>query len=232
MKKILILSILAVCSVLVQAQTTVLLNGGRELDLNVTKWYAYNGNTSDRLVSETANVHDTTEYILRVKNQGSGPLHFYAVITLDTIAGIDTTVAITVQQKKFSGESYSDIIASALTSVVSAEQLNVKTTLGVTTEKTETVASYASTTAAYNSVTSAATDLLRQTIIANNDTITVAQRTMANAAQTMTNAAQTVTMVANSVLYPRYIKFRLLLMGNDLVGTGVKIKRIEIQFYN
>jgi hypothetical protein len=189
-----------------QAQTTVLLNGGNALDLSKTKWYAYNYKSSvtDRLVSATANVHDTTEYILQVTGQNSGPLHFYAVITLDTIAGVDTTVAITVQQKKFAGESYSDIIASALTSVVSAEQLVVKTTLGVTSEITET--------------TAGATDLFRGTIIANNDTNTV--------------AARTTTVVANTLLYPRYIKFRLLLMGNDLVGTGVKIKRIEIQFYN
>jgi len=216
MKKLFGLFGMLLLFVAMQAQErTVNLNGGVALDLNTTKWYAYNGNTSDRLLATT---RDTIDYIIQVKNQGSGPLHFYAAITLSPVSGADTTVAITVQQKKFSGESYSDIIASALTSAVSAEQINVKTTLGITTTQTNTVA-------AYNSVTAAATDYFNDEITTNTDTTIVAQRTM-------TNAAQTITSVANSVLYGRYIKFRLILKGNDSVGTGVNVKRIEIQFYN
>ena len=195
--------LLALVGFAVQAQErTVLLNGGNQLDLNVSKWTAYNGNTADRLLPTT---RDTIDYILQVKNQGSGPLHFYALITLDTIAGVDTTVAITVQQKKFASESYSDIIASALTSVVSAEANVVKTSLGVTTQKTMTVA--------------AATDYFNDEITTNTDTTLV--------------SARTITEVANTLLYPRYIKLRLILTpGDDLVGTGVKVKRIEFQFYN
>lgn len=163
-------------------ERTVLMNKGYELDLSQTKWYAYNGNTADYLLPTT---RDTIDYVLQVKNQGSGPLHFYALITLDTIAGVDTTVAITVQQKKFARESYSDIIASALTSAISAETNIVKTSLGTISEFTETFASDSTT-----------------------------------------------TKLVNTLLYPRYLKFRLILPGNDHTGTGIKVKRIELQFYN
>lgn len=189
------------CATVQAQERTVNLNGGAALDLNVSKWYAYNGTTADRLLPTT---RDTIDYVIQVKNQGSGPLHFYAAITLSPVSGADTTVAITVQQKKFSGESYSDIIASALTSAVTAEQINVKTTLGVTTEYTSTVAS--------------ATDYFNDEITTNTDTTLV--------------SARTITNVANTLLYPRYIKFRLILKGNDSVGTGINVKRIEIQFYN
>ena len=207
MKKFIILSILALVAVLTQAQTTVLLNGGNALDLNVSKWYAYNYTSSvtDRIVPATANVHDTTDYILRVTNQGSGPLHFYAAITVDTLAGIDTTLNVGVWYKNFSGQDYAALIAAATTAgVVRNDTMVIRTTLGVSTVETLT--------------TAGATDLIAQEITTNSDTVTV--------------AARSTTSVVNPVLYYRYLKFRICSLGNDLVGTGVKVKRIEIQFYN
>jgi len=35
---------------------------------------------------------------------------------------------------------------------------------------------------------------------------------------------------ANPLLYFKYIKVRLIIKGNDSVGTGIKVKRIEFQF--
>jgi hypothetical protein len=203
MKKFISLFILALAfyAVTFAQERTVNLNAGLPLDLKVTQWYAYNGITADRLIPTT---RDTIDYVLQLKNQTAGPLHFYALVTLSPVSGADTTVAITVQQKKFAGETYSDLIASALTAAITAETKVVKTSLGVTSEVTETVA--------------AATDYFNDEITTNTDTTIV--------------AARTITKVVNTLLYPGYLKFRLILQGNDSVGTGIQVKRIEIKFYN
>lgn len=184
MKKILVIfGTLLMLAVSVQAQErTVLLNRGNALNLQTSEWYAYNGTTSDRLIPTT---RDTIDYVLRLEGQSALPNHFYARITFDTIAGADTTVLITVQQKKFPGEAYSDIIASAASSAVSGEINVVKTSLGVTTEFTETLA-----------------------------------------------GGTTTTRLANTALYGKYIKIRLILPGDDTVGTGIKVERIEFNFFN
>lgn len=210
MKKFIILSILALVAVLPvfsQAKSTVYLNGGNALDLNVTKWYAYNYKSSvtDRLVPATANVHDTTDYILMVKNQNSGPLHFYAAIELDTVGGADTTVNVGVWYKEFANQDYAALIAAASTAgEIRNDTVVVRTTLGVTTTLTAT--------------TAGATDTWVDEVTTDTDTLTV--------------AARTTTTVVNPVLYYRYLKFRLCLVGNDHSGVGVKVKRIEIQFFN
>lgn len=202
MKKIILLVIAVFAFIGVSAQErTVDLGLGNLIDLTKTKNVAYNGTASDRLIPTT---RDTIDYYLQISNYpGGAPMHFYAVITLDTIGGADTTVAITVQGKKFANQAYSDIIASALTSAVSAEQQNVKTTLGVTSYLTGTTAS--------------ATDILKQQVTTNSDTITV--------------AARTYTEVATNALYYKFLKFRLILQGNDFTGVGIRVKRVEIQFF-
>lgn len=202
MKKfILFLAMSIMAIVAVGQERTYIFNNGNALDLTTTKWIAYNGTASDYLIPTT---RDTIDYVVLVKNQTSDPLNFYAVFTFDTIAGADTTVAISVDYKMFNSQSYSSLIGSANTSAISAETLVVKTSLGVTSYETRT--------------TAAAVDLLRQTVIANNDTITVAQRVQ--------------TSQVNPVLYYRYLKFRLIINGNDHTGTGIKVKRLEIQFFN
>lgn len=202
MKKIIIFLAMSIMAIVAVGQErTYIFNNGNALDLTTTKWIAYNGTASDYLIPTT---RDTIDYVVLVKNQTSDPLNFYAVFTFDTIAGADTTVAISVDYKMFNSQSYSSLIGSVNTSAISAETLVTKTTLGVTSYETRTTAS--------------AVDLLRQTIIANNDTITVAQRVQ--------------TAQVNPVLYYRYLKFRLIINGNDHTGTGIKVKRLEIQFFN
>lgn len=196
----LILSLVLFAIGLSAQERTVDLGAGNAIDITKIKSIAYNGGLSDRLIPTT---RDTIDYFVKVSNYNSGPLHFYANITLAPIAGTDTTVAITVQEKKTASESYSDIIASSLTSVISAETNIIKTSLGVTTTLTGTTAS--------------AVDIIKQQVTTNSDTLTA--------------AARTYTQVANSLLYYQYLKIRLILTGNDSVGTGVKVKRVEIQFY-
>lgn len=202
MKKILFL----ICFLLVglgsiAQERTVILNSGNYIDLNTTKWYAYNGTTSDYLIPTT---RDTIDFVLLVKNQSSLPLNFYASITMAPITGADTTVAITVQQKMFENGTYTDLIASALTSAITTTVITNKTTLGVTVQDTRTTAS--------------AVDLFRGSNIKNNDTLTVASRVQ--------------TIQLNPLLFYRYLKFRLILSGNDHVGTGIKVTRFEINFFN
>lgn len=192
------------CIPAMSQERTVNLAGGNNLvDVRNTKNVAYNGSASglDRLIPTT---RDTIDYYVILSNYDPGPLHFYAAFNFDTIAGVDTTVAITVQEKKFANEDYTDLIASAVTAgSIRNDTIAVRTSLGVTTVATNT--------------TAAAVDIFRGTIIANNDTLTVAQRVT--------------TEVANTLLYYRYLRFRLILQGNDSVGTGIKVKRVELQFY-
>ena len=197
MKRLLILlSLILVTAVTFAQERTVYLNANKQLDLSTVKSVAYNGLTADRLIPTTC---DTIDFVLRVVNPTAGtPMHFYANFTFDTIAGADTTIAITVQGKKFNSESYTDIIASALTSAVGAELQVSKTSLGTITEGTY--------------VTATATDNF-------------------NADSTTTVAARSTTFTANTTLHYGYLKFRLILQGNDSVGTGIKVKRLEIQFF-
>ena len=150
------------------------------INLINTKTVDYNGTTSDRLIPVT---RDTIDYYVILGNFDKGPTHFYAQFTFDTIAGADTTVLITVQEKKFANEAYTDVIASAATSAIGGEVKVVKTSLGLVTEFTET-------------------------IVATNT-----------------------TRLVNTLLRYRYLKFRLILPGNDSVGTGVKVKNVRLIFF-
>lgn len=233
MKNFILISLLAfLFAGLVPAQErTVNLypNGVFDLKTANTLSVGYNGSTSDRLIPTT---RDTIDYYIAVKNQSAEPLHFYARFQFDTIAGADTTIAITVQYKKFTSESYSDLIASALTSAIGADTAVTKTTLGVTTEYTATGAQANSTIAGYNSTVPSYLAITDSIGGYSTDTTTVASYVIANAAQTITNGAVTTTKLANTALYYGYLRFRLILQGNDHVGTGIKVERIDLQFYN
>lgn len=64
---------------------------------------------------------------------------------------------------------------------------------------------------------------------------TVITKTSLGAISNMTAtfaADSTTTYVPNPVLYYRYIRFRLILQGNDSVGTGIAVKRIDLLFHN
>ena len=145
---------------------------------------------------------DTIDYIVLVKNQDISPLQFYANFTLDTVDGADTTVSIQVDYKMFNSQSYSTLISAAWTSEITGLTQVAKTTIGVIASKTYTTAS--------------AVDLFRGSNITNNDTLTVSSRVM--------------TYLDNPALYYRYLRFRLIIRGNDHIGAGIQIKRIELQF--
>lgn len=200
-KLIFLLSFLLVGIVSIAQERTVLLNGGVPIDLATTKYFAYAGTPTDYLLATT---RDTIEFVLLVKNPSFAPINFYSVSTMSPIAGADTTVALSVDYKVFNTQAYSVLIASALTSAITAEVQTVKTSLGVTNTFTRTTAS--------------AVDLFRGTKIANNDTLTVSPRIQ--------------TDLLNPVLFFKYLRFRYIIKGNDSVGTGIKITRFEIQFYN
>lgn len=183
MKKIFSIFILVafVATAFAQEREVNLLGGSRLLDITSKKNIAYNGNTSDRLIYDT---RDTIDYYVIISNYTAGaPLHFYANFTLDTVAGVDTTVSVTVLEKKFASESYSTLIAAANTSEVTAELQYARTSLG-------TIAVIDST--GYQNYTASK---------------------------------------VNTLLYYRYLKFRLILTGDDYVGTGIKVKRVELQFF-
>jgi hypothetical protein len=220
MKKLLILFVLFLSISVFCQERTVDLNYGNLLDLTKVKKLAYNGTTSDRLIPTT---RDTIDYYLRIKDyHENGPMHFYANITFDTIAGVDTTVAVTVMGKKFASEDYSDIIASALTDTIDSEVQYIRTTLGVTSEYTETYTFAASTDTFLIDTTSITYALDTY----GGDSVAFYKATIENVASTAT-----VSKIVSSNLYYGYLKFRLILQGNDSVGTGIKVKRIEIQFF-
>lgn len=202
MKKLILLLIAAIGMIAASAQErTVLLNSGRTIDVT-TQAYAYDCG-SNVLDRLIFTTRDTIDYVLIVKNEGISPLQFYANITLDTIDGVDTTVSVQVDYKMFSNQSYSTLIAAAWTSEIVASTQIAKTTIGTISPKTYTTAS--------------AVDLFRGSNIKNNDTLTVSPRVM--------------TYLDNPILYYRYLRFRLIIKGNDHIGAGVQVKRIELQFY-
>ena len=74
-------------------------------------------------------------------------------------------------------------------------------TQSIASSKTATVAS--------------AVDFLQQTIAANKDTLTVATRTITYTEKTRF----------------RFLTIRCILTGNDSVGTGIKIKKVELKLW-
>ena len=203
MKKYLLLFVLAIISIIATAQErTITLNNGNALDLTTTRWIAYNW--SSTLDNFVPTTRDTIDLVVLVKNQSSAPLNFYASLTFAPVTTADTTIAITVQEKMFESGTYADLIASALTSAVTTTTIVNKTSLGVTLQQTNT--------------TAAAVDYLHQKTVGNADTLNVAQRVE--------------TVQLNPLLYYRYLKFRMILQGNDHTGTGIKLNRFEIQFFN
>lgn len=204
MKKLILVLFLLVGYLLNGQERTVLLKS-TPVDLTTTKVVAYNGNTSDRLIPTT---RDTIDYYLIISNYPKDPIHPYVNITLDTIAGVDTTVNVILMYKKFASESYSTL-TSGLSSVINGEVQKAVTSLGVISEFTETY-------------TYAAHTLLTDTTgLAGYpaDSISVPSYTAS------------VSSVVNSALYFTYFKVRLIISGNDSVGTGIKVKRVEIAFF-
>jgi hypothetical protein len=173
MKKLIIVLMFAFLGLATYAQErTVYLNGGKVLDLTQSNKIAYNGNVSDRLLPTT---RDTIDYIVII-NSPVGPIRPYVNVTMSPILGADTTVAVTVDIKKFGSETWSNLISTSnTTAIVSANIQTAKTSLGVTTEQT--------------------------------------------------------SAVYNTLLFFNYIRVRLILKGDDHVGTGIQVNRVEFNFW-
>jgi hypothetical protein len=221
MKRLLsLLFFVAFVGSLVAQERSVNLNGSTLVDVTTIKNIARNGGTSDRLIPTT---RDTIDYYVILKNYEQKPLHFYCNFTFDTIAGLDTTVSVTVLQKKFASESYSTLIAAANTDTIDGEVQYVRTSLGTVGEYTEThsIASHDIAGTAFNITADTSTFKYYPA-----DTLRVPATTFTEAIQTVT-----VTKTANTSLHYKYLCFRLIINGNDLIGTGIKVKRVELQFF-
>lgn len=150
------------------------------IDATVIKNIAYNGGTSDRLIPTT---RDTIDYYVILSKWEPGPQHWYANFTLDTIAGADTTISITVLGKQMNSQSWSTLKAAVTSSAVSAELQVSNTSIG-----------------SINSVD--------------------------------TTGLKYYTSFKPSLLVSyKYLLFRLIIKGNDLTGTGIKVKRVELNFH-
>lgn len=173
MKNILIVLMLAFLGIATYAQERIVyLNGGKVLDLTVNNNVAYNGISSDRLLATT---RDTIDYIVIIKSP-VGPIRPYVNVTMSPITGADTTVAITVDVKKFGSETWSNLISTSNTAAITTANIQTaKTSLGVTTEQT--------------------------------------------------------SAVYNTLLFFNYIRVRLIIKGDDHVGTGIQVNRVEFNFW-
>lgn len=124
--------------------------------------------------------------------------------------------------KKVSVKSRFDVIAGADTtvsvSVYGKEFLDDPTWVQVIAATTSNAVAANNTiqilTSKYTEVTASAVDILGQTIIANPDTLTVAARTL--------------TPLDKSY---RFFRVRYILLGNDSVGTGIKLDEVEFKVY-
>lgn len=178
MKKLFIFSILIllVCALFAQERTVNL----GIIDLKTTKNVPYNGTTNDRLVPTS---RDTIDYTVTFSNYDAGPIHWYANFTLDTIAGADTTISVTVLGKKMASETaWATLKAAATSSAVSAELQVSNTSFAINAVDTTSLKNYTSEK-------------------------------------------------LNTLLYNKYMNFRLILKGNDHTGTGIRVKRVELQFF-
>jgi hypothetical protein len=137
MKKLFIISLFAFVALALSAQErTVNLNeqvyNNKVLNLATASpaKLIYNGGTSDVLLYTT---RDTIDFIVSV-TAPVGPIRMYSVLTFAPLTTADTTVSVTVQEKKFGSESYTDLISAATTGAITTSTQYVRTTLGVSSD--------------------------------------------------------------------------------------------------
>lgn len=163
-----------------QERTVNIAGVDKVIDITSVKTYAYNGGTLDRLIPTT---RDTIDYYVIIDKYYPGPIHWYANFTLDTIAGADTTISITVLGKQMNSQSWSTLKAAVTSSAVTGELQVSNTSIGSIN---------AVDTAGLKYYTSYKPSLLTSY---------------------------------------RYLRFRLIIKGNDITGTGIKVKRVELNFH-
>lgn len=161
-------------------------------------YYKYTGTSADTLIETN---QDTIDIVFQLEL--SQRISKIAVKSrFDVISGADTTVAISVDGKLFSDDSYTSIINSTLSDAVTADN-TVKT---VSTTFTESLSS-----AAYVMLT---------------DTTGLS----GYPADSISVPSYTITATPADYSY-RYIRVRYIIQGDDSVGTGIKIDEVELKVY-
>lgn len=157
---------------------------------NPYSYYLYNGGSSDQLIPTT---RDTIDYVFTVSKYK--PYDVSAMVTLDTIAGADTTATVAILGRNSLNDSW-NAITSTTTSAV--------TTDGVFTELT--------TYADYHEKATIDTTLTSTALALAGDSV-----------------SYYVTNVVYSSVMWRYINVRLIISGDDSVGTGISVDSVELK---
>lgn len=215
-------------------------------------YYKYTGVAADTLISTN---QDTIDLVFQIELKER--ITKIAVKSrFDVVSGADTTVAISVDGKIFSDDSYTSVIASTLSGAVTANN-TVKTVNTTFTEAhvitaydvakpsfTSTIAafdvskpSFTSTIAAFDvpftNVAAGTADTLefpQQTITIGADTLEFPQQTITIGADTLEFPQQSITVTPADYSY-RYIRVRYIIQGDDSVGTGIKIDEVELKLW-
>lgn len=220
MKRLIILLVLGLFAFSVTAQE-------RTVTKDVPKgntYYKYVGTSSDVLLPTT---RDTIDLVFQLEL--TEKISKIAVKSrFDVVAGADTTVAISVDGKLFSDDSYTNVIASALSTEVSAD--NVVKTVSTTYTESHSVTAFNVVKDALT-ITNAAFDVpFTNPSAGTADTLEFPSQTLTVDADTLEFPTQTVTVTPADYSY-RYIRVRYILQGNDSVGTGIKIDEVELKVY-
>lgn len=144
------------------------------------------------------------------------PMNYYIKIGLDTIAGVDTICKVNINGRMFDDEAWT-LIETVNTSVISAETNIVIESM--------TDPDYTYTTASHTLVGTA--------FVAKQDTATFSTYpadSIKFPAITFTEAAQTLTPVPSIKPCWRQLQVEIILLGDDSVGEGVKLKDIRWYF--
>ena len=238
MKKLILTLFIALLGMAIYAQErTVNLNNlfSRGQAWNLSKngvRISYTGGASDVLIPTT---RDSIEFTLRVGdlNRHNHPLHFKVTINSKGVGGTDTTFNVNSDYKISVLDTYAEVVPDVLSSVNPVTGLITSViSYGVIADftTTTTIAQYNSVIAAHDiavlvdTLTSDST-ATHAIFISGGKDMTVAEQTIVNAAQTITTSS-----VQNPQLHYRYLRFMLVLKGNDSVGTGVEIDTFEIIF--
>lgn len=229
MKKLLFITIAFLFTVIGYAQErTVYLNGGSSPYGKVWNFkkdgvrLVYTGTADDTL---KATNQDTISFILAVQalDRANTPLHFHLNINSKGLTGTDTTFTIMSDYKISVKDDWAELVPDVTSSVNPTTGLNTQaTSFGNIADYTIT-----QTVAAYNLVVPAITALTdtaglagypADSIVYNTFTIPVPQQTY------------TITQKQNPQLHARYMKFDLIISGDDSVGTGIEIEEVELIF--
>jgi hypothetical protein len=170
----------------------------------------YTGVAADTL---TVN-QDTILYNITINK--AVPMNYYIKIGLDTIAGVDTICKVNINGRMFDDEAWT-LIETVNTSAISGE-INTVIESMTDPDYTYTIASHT---------------ILGTAFTATQDTATFSTYpadSIKFPAITFTEAAQTLTPVPSIKPCWRQLQVEIILLGDDSVGEGIKLKDIRWYF--